>query len=1493
MCRHLLRLLLCCLIAVSSVLPQRGSAQPEILPDRVTELIEQTRAPDPARRLSAAERLGYSRDGRAAAPLIKLLDDIDPRVRAQAATSLGRIGDRDGVNALVKLLDDPEPAARLAALEGMQQAAVYCNEDTITTVLAMLADPAPAMRAAAAKTIERAISMMTIPGQPKPWLAKPALPDALHAALGDADPACRMAVMRAVRALLGQQQARVDRLLPAVRNVLNDPDLNIRALAALAMCRRKVDVEIESLVACLRAPDAGLRRELIGQLGIRPDRAAIEAVLAMLDDPEPAVRQQAAGSLQSNTDPLIVERAIILLTDLQMEKRQLAARILTRKKDPRLAEAAVRAITDPDAEVRRWAAEALQINQSPEAVEPLLAALRDADAGVRNAAAATLPYYNDPRIADALLPLLTDAGMRAVVLRILRSSGDPRIITPLIADLRNPEPDTRVNAAFGLANWGMKASDGEWFFGLQDKQATEEAKAESALELIRSIAERVKAKPVNPLKITEPNDLAALLDALDDENEQVRFNLVKALGQIDNPPVTAALMKMLGDAGDIVRCQAAGILRAKGLVIDPEVLRDGLADEKPAARVAAVMSLNTRANPATAETAIKMLRDTSPAVFRACLYTLDGIRDQRIADAVTERFIRTPLAERRQLINIAGRAFNDSGPDARLLDPLMELLSTDRWAVMEHLLLFGKAGRARLHAALNSTVPDVRRHAIQVTADWQDRSAVDKLIDLLRDPDLSVRREAVNALGSLGDQRAADALVLLQQDADDNISRAAAISLARRGDDRRLALVLDTITGDDRTLCTSAVSSLGSLRDPRAVEPLLELLPKADKDLQTVIVRTLGEIGDARAAKPLIELLNGRIAQEATAEALGKLGDRQAVEPLCALLILPTPFTRDIAARALGKLGDPRAVVPLALAYLESRERPETDSLRAQNAELSSSHLVAAICRIGTSAVDILLDMLESPEVKQRGAAACVLAAIPEARAAPALIHLLADERASVRRSAAQALGAARDARALSPLLAALADPDAPVRAGAAEALGRLGDNRAGDALAAMLADPDEDCRTRAAFALAELGDARAAPYLTQLLLLRPEYAECITILRSLGKVKEACDTPQLITEYYAGPDPLMRPELSEIIRLLGDERAVEPLIELLTAQDTPAQIRRAAIDGLAVLKAKEAGGALLKALDGDDLSLRAAALSGLAVIGAPLGAIVPHLASTSLDVRRAAVFALGRCEDPRAMDLLLTAAKTMRDQASHMQAIYSLGDRKDILAVEPLLHMYRESDGMLREAIAAALGLLGDLRGGEAIVAEMREVDPRGWGGNTFRALGRLKEHRAAEAIAEMVKEEPGHSSAAIVALGEIDGPRAAEALLRVLACDDDGAREMLPYAIKALEQLKEPRAVPPLIALLPNLSTTKQTSLDPWQGSLRALAAHALGEIGDTRAVEPLLALLKQGSMFDRHTAAEALGKLGDRRAVPALTAVLDQLSPDARAAATAALEALENGE
>ena len=69
-----------------------------------------------------------------------------------------------------------------------------------------------------------------------------------------------------------------------------------------------------------------------------------------------------------------------------------------------------------------------------------------------------------------------------------------------------------------------------------------------------------------------------------------------------------------------------------------------------------------------------------------------------------------------------------------------------------------------------------------------------------------------------------------------------------------------------------------------------------------------------------------------------------------------------------------------------------------------------------------------------------------------------------------------------------------------------------------------------------------------------------------------------------------------------------------------------------------------------------------------------------------------------------------------------------------------------------------------------------------------------------------------------------------------------------------------------------------------LNATAA-ALGELKDPRAVEPLITLLQQGASSAKFAAA-ALGQIGDPRAVPALISALESEDDKTRTAAAHAL-------
>jgi HEAT repeat protein len=92
-----------------------------------------------------------------------------------------------------------------------------------------------------------------------------------------------------------------------------------------------------------------------------------------------------------------------------------------------------------------------------------------------------------------------------------------------------------------------------------------------------------------------------------------------------------------------------------------------------------------------------------------------------------------------------------------------------------------------------------------------------------------------------------------------------------------------------------------------------------------------------------------------------------------------------------------------------------------------------------------------------------------------------------------------------------------------------------------------------------------------------------------------------------------------------------------------------------------------------------------------------------------------------------------------------------------------------------------------------------------------------------------------AVISLGHFRDERVVELLMSTLEYDGDYYVQCI--AAKSLGDLRSPRAVPVLLALL------RRTKWDAESNSeLRVSAIWALGRIGDERAVEPLIALLGQ---------------------------------------------------
>ena len=250
------------------------------------------------------------------------------------------------------------------------------------------------------------------------------------------------------------------------------------------------------------------------------------------------------------------------------------------------------------------------------------------------------------------------------------------------------------------------------------------------------------------------------------------------------------------------------------------------------------------------------------------------------------------------------------------------------------------------------------------------------------------------------------------------------------------------------------------------------------------------------------------------AEILGKIGDERAVEPLIEALKNENRYVRSGAVMALGKIGDLRAIEPL----IRVTSGDKDSHIREEAAE--------ALVRIGKPAVEPLIQALKAEKTDARLSAAVALAKIGDARAEEHLIRALKDE-----------YGGEREANALHELGDHLA-------AKAAFSSGT-------DALQLLIKTPEElDPRTKV---MKKLWRARALIKVLKKFCewqAESEYPVDVTegrqdkVEQALIKIGETAVEP--LTQSLKEGNWYFRSTIAEILGKIGDERAVEPLINEL-----------------------------------------------------------------------------------------------------------------------------------------------------------------------------------------------------------------------------------------------------------------------------------------------------------------------------------------------------------
>jgi HEAT repeat protein len=318
-------------------------------------------------------------------------------------------------------------------------------------------------------------------------------------------------------------------------------------------------------------------------------------------------------------------------------------------------------------------------------------------------------------------------------------------------------------------------------------------------------------------------------------------------------------------------------------------------------------------------------------------------------------------------------------------------------------------------------------------------------------------------------------------------------------------------------------------RIPSATPTMLKLLASAHPVIRGRVAEVFAISKDRAAAPMLMEALQGEYftVRSRAALALGKIGETKAIQPLVSLLKDPEDEVRIATCLALGifrnpstfdditnvLLDDPKIEVrqaaaralgntqhPAALPYLMEALH---DSFWWYEREYGVGDLLLAIEKMGSAAVEPLIEALQDKEGTVRKFAALLLGKLGDPRAIEPLGMSLYDMHHEVGKTSAESL-AKFGANSFQVLTEALSHPEMWIRIHAIIGLSQIRDASVGPALIQMLNDPEREVKKQVIQSLGDLKDPRSASVLQEIMANRHDrefHALAKEALENLAKV--------------------------------------------------------------------------------------------------------------------------------------------------------------------------------------------------------------------------------------------------------------------------------------------------------------------------------------------------------------------------------------------------------
>jgi len=217
-----------------------------------------------------------------------------------------------------------------------------------------------------------------------------------------------------------------------------------------------------------------------------------------------------------------------------------------------------------------------------------------------------------------------------------------------------------------------------------------------------------------------------------------------------------------------------------------------------------------------------------------------------------------------------------------------------------------------------------------------------------------------------------------------------------------------------------------------------------------------------------------------------------------------------------------------------------------------------------------------------------------------------------------------------------------------------------------------------------------------------------------------------------------VRENSADALGRIGDKKAVDPLIQAMR-EDPDEEVRWTAASALGKLGDSKAIQPLIEAIHDKDWNVRKQAANSLGNIGnlKAVPYLIDALEDNEWNVRKYVAVALGKMKDKRAIPILLEALEDEDADVrwKSMLALEKLGEN----ALDPLINILKSKNWRLRVRAVEILGKIGNEEALFALISIISDkVDNnRHVRGKTAEALGRIGDKRALRVLDNLRNDE------------------------------------------------------------------------------------------------------------------------------------------------------------